>query len=69
MYRIAILAAALALSGCSTAGKFTNEAYCSGERMVFVSWYYDVGIAAKVDNGPEHCKKAGPAATPSKPAA
>ncbi len=65
MRRLVILAA-LALSGCA---HFTNEAYCSGERMVFVSWYYGVGIAARVSNGAEHCKKAGPAGAPSKPAA
>ena len=68
MLKLAVLAAALILSGCSTAGHFTNEAYCSGERMVFVSWYYGVGIAAKVDNGREHCAKlADPVKTEEKP--
>jgi uncharacterized protein YceK len=48
--------ALLLLSGCAS---LKNHVYCSqdGQRMVYVSWYHDLGLASKVsdEDARQHC--------------
>lgn len=64
--RVVVLLAAALMSGCAT---FENSAWCSpdGKQMLFVSGYGRLGIAAKVDNGAELCRRE-PTAAPARPA-
>jgi hypothetical protein len=65
MNRILILAALLALSGCSTLkGTFANRASCSldGHLLLVSSMYGPIGITSKVDEADAAvvCTKAAP---------
>lgn len=56
MKRLALLLAALALSGCGTARYLENRIACSGEQAMVVSMWGLIGIASDVR--PEDAKRA-----------